>query len=329
MYDAAKDNNGDSGLPAVSVLIAVFNGERFLREALESIAAQTFRDFEVIVLDDGSTDGSLAIAQDQARKDERFRVVAGENQGLFVRLNAGLKMCRGELVAVMDSDDVSLPNRLECQHRFMEAHPEVLLVGGQVMRIDEDGEELGLLWRPLDHETIDRESMQGRLAITHPGMMYRRAAVEGIGGYSLSHRYGQDLDLALRLAEIGRVANVPEVVLRYRLHYGSVTMRRSEAQFESMVSAVALAHGRRGLSAPPMKQRKRWRTRTQADIHCSCALVARKGGFYRASWKHAQRALQLAPYNWRCWRAAVKVGGTFMARKVLGGKQEQPARQGT
>ena len=135
----------------VSVLLPLYNGEAYIREAVESVLAQTRRDFELLILDDGSRDGSLAIVQEIARRDPRVRLISRENRGLTETLNELLAAARGEFVARMDADDVCLPDRFERQVAFLDAHPEVVCVGGDPVMIDERGRLLTALEQGPTH----------------------------------------------------------------------------------------------------------------------------------------------------------------------------------
>src|SRR4051812_26679567 len=124
--------------PTVSVLMAVYNGEQYLREAVNSILSQTFKDFEFIIIDDGSTDRSPELLASYARADSRVKLISRPNKGLTKSLNEGLHAARGEFVARMDGDDISLPERFERQVSYLREHPEVVLVGSRVEFIDPD-----------------------------------------------------------------------------------------------------------------------------------------------------------------------------------------------
>jgi glycosyltransferase involved in cell wall biosynthesis len=208
--------------PRVSVVMPVRNGERFLSEALESTLAQTLGDLELIVVDDGSTDGTPGILDDAAQGDPRVRVERREQGGLTVALNAGCALAEAALIARMDADDVMLADRLERQVAYLEAHPGVALLGGGIVLVDEAARE------------IDREPGRPQLdflvrnELTHATVMMRADAFRALGGYRLDQ--AEDYDLWLRFDERYGVAALAEPVIRYRLHAGQFSVTALERQ---------------------------------------------------------------------------------------------------
>lgn len=209
-------------LPAVSVLLPVRNGGPFLQAALRSLLAQTFTDFEILLLDDGSSDGSPALAR--SFTDPRIRVIEdGQHRGLSARLNQGVQLARAALVARMDADDLCLPRRFELQVAYLAAHPEVDLVGCRAAAF-RDGEVLGLLPYAPDHETLVARPWH-TIPLPHPTWMGRRE-------WFLRHPYrtpevrrAEDQELLVRTAPTSRFACLPEVLLAYRL--GAPDLRKT------------------------------------------------------------------------------------------------------
>jgi L-malate glycosyltransferase len=210
--------------PKVTVLIPLYNAERYLAEALASILEQTFTDFELLVIDDGSTDTSVAIVRSFG--DPRIRLVSNAaNLGVTITLNRGIDLARGEYIARMDSDDICLPNRLAEQVAFLDAHPECAMVAVPVQMIAADGRDCGD-WsddrRTTSPETI-RRFLPRANCIAHPGVMIRTALL-AVYRYDGQQRVAQDYDLWLRLCADGHViAKLAEPLLRYRLNPASVT----------------------------------------------------------------------------------------------------------
>ncbi len=207
--------------PLVSVLLPVFNAATTLNEALDSLAGQTLDKFEVIVVDDGSTDSSVEILNRWGVKDKRFHIIHREHQGIVPTLNAGLEACRADLVARMDADDISHPQRLERQYRFMCSHPQVVLVACCVNTFSETGLEEGfrvyLEWQNslLENEHIRRE-MFIESPFSHPSVMFRKHPVLEVGGYR-ENGMPEDYDLWLRLYIQGaRFAKLPDILLEWR-----------------------------------------------------------------------------------------------------------------
>jgi hypothetical protein len=207
--------------PSVSVLLPVYNGAAFLRGAIDSVLAQSFRDFELLVIDDGSSDGSADIALSAG--DPRVRVLRNErNLGLAGTLNVGLEAARAPLVARQDADDISLPERLARQTAFADAHPEIALVGTQGWAIDAAGRKCGDLDKPREAAGIAWLMMFDN-AFLHTSVLFRRDVVQALGGYDPTFVYCQDYELWSRLLMSHPAANLPERLVLSRLHGGSMT----------------------------------------------------------------------------------------------------------
>lgn len=208
-----------SAAPLISVLMPVFNLREYLPEAVASIQAQTLKDWEFIIVDDGSTDGSSEWLDKAAASDPRLRVVHQANAGISKALNAGLRLCRGTYVARMDGDDICLPERFARQVAALEADPGLAIVGAGAELMSADGLVYGKVKHFTDHDRIRASLLMGNGgALTHPVVMMRREALDAIGGYDEELVTFLDLDLFLRISEQGRAANLPEVLIRYRQH---------------------------------------------------------------------------------------------------------------
>src|SRR5438445_5451065 len=181
--------------PRVSVLLPVWNGEAFLEQAMESILRQTFSSFELIVIDDGSTDRTTAIAEEFASGDNRVRVLRRPHEGLSAALNAGIAATRGEYVARMDADDISVPDRLQKQVAYLDAHPACVAVGTWIEVVDEAGVHLGLKTFVETHEEISAALLRGVSPIAHPTVVMRRDVLRGAGGYDARCYPSEDLGL--------------------------------------------------------------------------------------------------------------------------------------
>lgn len=208
-----------------------------MRKAIDSILGQTFADFELILVEDGSTDNTRAILTDYARRDSRVVLVEnGCNKGLVYSLNRGLAMARGEYIARMDADDVSLPERLALQLRYMEQHPEVGVLGTNVVYIDADGRAMhGGRPRPKDRQSLSPDvikwTLLWRCPIYHPTVMVRRAVFEQTGyTYDSDFRDAEDRELWARLSKYTVIARLPEVTVHYRVLPTSVSRARGEEQ---------------------------------------------------------------------------------------------------
>jgi glycosyltransferase involved in cell wall biosynthesis len=237
--------------PAVSVVMAVYNGERWLAETLASLAGQTFGDFEVVAIDDGSTDGSAAILAEAAARDARYRVITQANRGLVASLNRGLAEARAPLVARLDADDIAEPERFARQVAFLHVHPEVAVLGSAIRIIGEDGVFGRLQSYPCGPAEV-AAGMLHRCAFAHPAVMMRRDAVLAIGGYREAFRHAEDYDLWLRLGERHALDNLPEALLRYRQHVGSVSFRHRQQQALAAFVARLCACARRSGKPDPL-----------------------------------------------------------------------------
>jgi len=200
----------------------VYNGERYLQEALDSLLRQTCPHFELLIIDDGSTDQSAAIIQ--SCQDERIRLVRNErNLGLIATLNKGLALARGEFIARMDCDDVSLPHRLARQLAYMERHPDVVLAGSWFEK--RQGQRSSLVRLPVDHEAI-RFFLLFDNTFLHSSILLRRTWLEASGfRFDPDFPYAEDYELWARISRHGRVANIPEVLVRYRDHEENTSHR--------------------------------------------------------------------------------------------------------
>lgn len=236
--------------PIVSVVMSVYNGEHFLREAVESILCQSFREFELIVIDDGSTDGTAAILHAYQEEDERMQVYYQANKGLVESLNRGCGLARGKYIARMDADDISAANRLMWQVDFMEKHPEVGVVGGAVDVIDITGKSLGTSANPIDDCDI-RLALSDHCAFWHPTVLMRKDVFVSVGGYRKAVFGAEDYDLWLRVAEHCQLANLDSVVLKYRCHSCQVTVSKiRQLAFSTLAARAAAALRRNGIPDP-------------------------------------------------------------------------------
>ena len=195
----------------ISVVMSVYNGAEFLAEAVESILEQTFTNFEFIIINDGSSDRSAEILADFVKKDGRIRLINQDNTGLTKSLNTGLNYAQGQYIARMDADDIALPDRFAQQADYLDAHPECVAVGSKVLFVDPFGLPLWKSKHELPHGEIDAQLLTGNgSAISHPAVMIRSDALKAVGGYREHLDTAQDLDLFLRLAEYGQVANLDQ-----------------------------------------------------------------------------------------------------------------------
>ena len=213
----------------VSVVMSVFNGERYLGEAMDGILEQTYRDLELVVIDDGSTDGSPEILEERRRSDARLRVFRQENRGLTRSLNRGVELSQGEYIARMDADDVADRNRIERQVAFMDAHPDVGLLGTGYHEIDEDGRTLGVKAFPTDDRTL-RATLIRYNPFFHASVMLRREVFGAVGLYDPAWPSVEDYELWFRVARRFRLANLKEPLGMRRYDGVNISIRRDNEQ---------------------------------------------------------------------------------------------------
>ena len=209
-------------IPAVSVVVSVFNGEHVPAEAVESILDQSFRDFEFIIVNDGSTDHTGAILEDYQKRDARVRVYHQENKGLVESLNRGCRLARGEYIARMDADDVAMKDRLLWQVDFMQKNPEVSVLGGAVQVIDSAGRHLATSVNPVVDQEI-KSALVDRCPFWHPTVMMRKHVFSSVGGYRPEVPHSGDTEMWLRFASAASIGILQDCQSVYRRHRGNMS----------------------------------------------------------------------------------------------------------
>jgi glycosyltransferase involved in cell wall biosynthesis len=228
--------------PVVSVLMPIYNCERYLRQSLDSLARQTLTKFEVILVNDGSTDQSGKIAEDFASRDARFRIVNQANQGIVAALNNGLLIAKGHYIARLDGDDLAHPERLQLQVDYLNNNPSCACVGSLYRAIDENG-SLKWVQKVFTHLRQTNLSVFPPHVATlpHPSIMLRTKTMRGVNGYRHQFPHAEDYDLFLRLAQLGTLDIIPKHLLDYRVHSASLSSRNLETQVDSALMAVMSA----------------------------------------------------------------------------------------
>ena len=206
--------------PKISVVMSVYNGEKYLREAVESTLNQTLTDFEFIIINDGSTDKTREILE--GYNDPRIRLFNNANKGLTKSLNEGIQYSKGEYIARMDGDDISLPNRFERQVVFMDSHIEIAMCGTWAEFTDKDGNNNGLYKTPVSSGEIHAMLIRHNPFI-HSSVIIRKSIFDKVGLYDESFRRVQDYELWTRIVPLFETANLPEVLLKYRVLKSSIT----------------------------------------------------------------------------------------------------------
>ena len=290
--------------PLVSVVLPVYNAARYLRLAVNSILTQTWRDFELIAVDDGSTDSSKAILESFAAQDPRVIVISRPNTGIVGALNDGIARARGEFIARMDGDDEAAPTRLAAQVARLRAEPRLVALGSAVTFMDAAGHPVKNFARPLEHAAIERALLSGDGgAMIHPAVTFRARAVREIGGYRQHANYVEDLDLFLRLAEIGTLANLPTSELRYRVHPASINFTKNAGRHAVKLEVVREACAARGLPFDPAAIPDSFTRYTdQAEHHRDWSVTSLAFGSRRVAIAHGWRTVLLRPFDRASWR---------------------------
>lgn len=251
--------------PAISVLMPMRNGQPFLAEAIDSILNQTFQDWEFVIVDNCSTDGSAEYALERAATEPRIKVLRNDtNVGITYSLNRGLEACRGEWVARIDCDDRAMPERLERQLGFVRANPDVVVLSCFANYINAAGERIGrgphdLISHDAYRRAMDRNEVIG---ILHPGALIKREAFATVGTYRTEYEPAEDTDLWNRLSEAGVVMVLPEYLMDYRLHSGSIVARQMRlGHLKREWVSVCMRSRRSGLAEPTWEEvQQRWAT---------------------------------------------------------------------
>jgi glycosyltransferase involved in cell wall biosynthesis len=210
-------------LPAVTVLMSVFNGEKWLEISIKSILNQTFEDFEFIIVDDGSTDNSLAIIKHFQTLDSRIVVIAKINTGLADSLNHGIRLARGVWIARIDADDISEPTRLEKQLALANCSSNIVFVGAGLMIIDANGRTIETYSYPTQHEQLLSNLRTLRKFPAHSSAFYKRQIVSSLNGYRPRIRRSEDHDLWLRMSQFGEFRALQEPLIRLRHHQEQIS----------------------------------------------------------------------------------------------------------
>ncbi|KHD38315.1 glycosyl transferase [Clostridium acetobutylicum] len=214
--------------PKVSIVMPVYNSERYLAEAIESILDQTYNDFEFIIVDDGSTDESYNIISSYANKDNRIIVISREHRGLVDSLNEGINIARGKYIARMDADDISINNRIEKQFEFLELNKDVDILGTRIEAFGDIDEKQKTIYNSAFSIKFDSQNIEQvfltSCAIPHPSVMFKKDSIVKLRGYRKEYDTAEDYDLWLRAIRNGyKIVRMDECLIKYRVHNKSKT----------------------------------------------------------------------------------------------------------
>lgn len=228
--------------PRLSVVMSVYNGERHLASAIESVLEQDFGHFEFLIVDDGSRDGTAAILARYAARDPRIRIIEQKNTGLTIALRNAIAQARAPLIARMDADDLSLPGRFARQVELLDRRPDLVAVTCHVEHFRDDGTIRSVSSHIGPEALIPLYNTFCNRIGGHGQVVFRRAAYEAVGGYDPAFRYSQDYDLWTRLTEHGGFGVIEDVLYRWRVEHGSITDRNKSAQLECAIRVAQREH---------------------------------------------------------------------------------------
>lgn len=221
----------------VSIIMPVYNNEKFILEAVDSIVKQTYADFELIIIDDASTDNT--VNQIDSFRDNRIKLLQNhQHEGISSSLNKGIKLCNGELIARMDGDDVSSSSRLQKQVDYLKSNPDISICGSNIILINADGSFICEHNYNSDDEKIKTDLFFGKTSLAHPAIMFRKSMIEQFGTYDQSFDYAEDYELYCRLSPNISFHNMQDHLLLYRQHSASVS--NSHTYQQRMLARSAL-----------------------------------------------------------------------------------------
>jgi hypothetical protein len=306
-------------VPKVSVVMPVYNGAKYLAEAIDSILAQSYCDYELIIVDDGSHDNSASIAA--AYTDPRVRMVRQENRGVAVSLNRGVALSRGEYIARMDADDVSDRGRLELQMAYLDANPACVLVGTQAILIDAGSHPLAPMPRPTRPDDIKRMLARGSSPFVHGSVVFRKDAASSCGLYDERFRNAEDWALWAKMEHTGLMANLASTSYRYRLHPDACTnqaprfLKQHRKALANIYSAGLWSEASHELPAEVM-QRNRLNPRDRrAQYYLTAGKVLIENEWQPARARgYIERSLLQNPWNAKAW---INFGFCFLPRSLV------------
>jgi glycosyltransferase involved in cell wall biosynthesis len=221
-------------LPKVSIIIPCYNREKYIRQTIESVLSQTYKNIEIIAVDDGSTDATRDIIDDYIKKIKILQHPNRINKGQSAGINLGIRYSKGEYIAILDSDDMFAPEKIERQVKFLEEHPDVGLVYSNGFAIDENGKKLYSIYKKGHKETNDPSKVLLNCYFLVPNnSMVRRSELEKAGKFDESLRSAQDHDMAIRLAEVTKLAYIDDYLFYYRRHKDSISAKKAKLRWKN------------------------------------------------------------------------------------------------
>ncbi|MDI6733464.1 MAG: glycosyltransferase family 2 protein [Planctomycetota bacterium] len=316
-------------MPKVSVIMSVYNTEKFLKEAVDSILTQTFKDFEFIIINDGSTDKTQKIIE--SYNDNRIIILNNnQNIGASASRNKGLEIARSEYIARMDADDISLPDRLTKQVEFLDKYKNIGYVSNFFFYTREDGSKINIVEVPTTNEEIQKASVNSSFSFNDGSSMFRKTCQKEVGLYRPEFKTFEDYDFGLRFSEKFEMAIIPEPLYKRRIHLNSLSMSRWREGQKLVKLIQDLAKERRNygkdrLQIPEKRQevidyinvleKREITRRNEADTYFDWSRFYRTLGDRKNTFKFLVKSFILNPFNYRTW---LFVGSFFTAllRKI-------------
>ncbi len=232
--------------PKVSVIMSVYNNDKYVKIAIDSILHQTYKDYELIIIDDGSTDTTPQIIDTYINHPQVRIIHKQKNEGLQKALNLGISQAKGEYIARLDADDIALPTRLEQQVKYLDQHPEVALLGSCFYTCNDIGQITGKITIPLTNKEL-QEEIPKHNRFGHSTVMLRKSTLVQLNGYDESFISSEDYDLWLRIAEVAEMANLEQFLTIYRMHAKQITyIKRQETSSEAERARQRMRERRKG-----------------------------------------------------------------------------------
>ena len=240
----------------ITVLMSVYNGERFLKESISSILNQSFTEFEFIIVNDGSTDNSKNIIREFSLMDKRIHIVNKQNTGLTSSLNKGIEIAKGEWIARIDDDDICDLKRLEIQYSYAISKKSAVLIGSDYITIDDKGSQLKIYKYPSNHNKLKKLLVKKRKKFPHSSFFIESKSIKKINGYNERIKRSQDYDLCLRLSELGQIANIKKPLVQIRRHKNQVSHEDNGMRqiLDGTVAFVSYLLRQKGLEDPTSKK---------------------------------------------------------------------------
>jgi len=283
--------------------MSVYNGERYLKSAIDSILNQTLKDFEFIIIDDGSTDKSREIIN--SYKDVRIKLIIQDNKGLAYALNKGIKYARGKYIARMDADDISFLNRLKKQYHFLEENLNCLAVGSNALIIDEDDNYI--YSSKLETDWCKIKENLPNIPFFHSSVLFKKNAFHNVGGYPELMLRAQDAVLFNKIAKFGEICNLGDVLIKYRLVHNSLSIDKSKKMSKFLTALIIKSINDEDLTSEDISNFKRLVSSKSISYNKSIYYlhIAKKylwNNFQpKLARNNLKKSLKISPLNLKAW----------------------------